>query len=295
MVKKQKWDVFISHASEDKKEFVKPLAMLLSRSGIEVWYDEFSLEDGDSLTRSIDKGLANSKFGVLVISKAFIKKKWPEYEMRGLVTREMAGRKKRIIPIRHGVSHKEVVAFSPPLADKLALDTSRQSLEIIALRIIKSVRPDIYTSLQKRAIFKRLLEATERRSVPIDSIDPSPIRHLTLPNPLLQRIHIIYKILREVSPLTLEELIDSFCRDLYPQDNVEQWEIMALAYLNLTENQKLDMEQKEEIFQAVLLTCTGSLTEETFSQFHYVTPQMISDAFGHVIPKIKNEEEKQPE
>src|SRR6266478_2516917 len=85
MVNKQKWDVFISHASEDKPEFVKPLAVLLSRSGVEVWYDEFSLEEGDSLTRSIDKGLANSKFGVLIISKAFIKKKWPEYEMRGLV------------------------------------------------------------------------------------------------------------------------------------------------------------------------------------------------------------------
>src|SRR5215469_18228402 len=105
----------------------------------------------------------------------------------------------------------------------------------------------------------------------------------------------VYKTLREVSPLTLDELIDSFRRDLYPQDNIEQWETMALSYLNLTENQKLEAEQKKEIFQAVLLASGGSLTEKHFSQFHYVTPQMISDAFSHTIPKIKNEEEKQPE
>ena len=93
------WDIFISHASEDKEKIVKPLAVLISEFGVKVWYDEFTLKFGDSLSRSIDKGLSNSKFGVVVISKAFMEKRWPEYELQGLVTLEIAGKGKRIIPI----------------------------------------------------------------------------------------------------------------------------------------------------------------------------------------------------
>lgn len=76
------WDVFISHASEDKGNFVRPLSEALKDLGVKVWYDEFTLQPGDSLSRSIDKGLAKSKFGVVVLSKHFIKKPWPEYELR---------------------------------------------------------------------------------------------------------------------------------------------------------------------------------------------------------------------
>src|SRR5205807_2198577 len=137
MVSQTEWDVFISHASEDKEKFVKPLATILARVGVKVWYDEFTLKAGDSLMRSIDKGLAHSKSGVVVISRAFIEKKWPEYELRGLITLEMSSKNNKVIPVWYGVSHDEVMAFSPTLADKLALDITRQSIETIALRIIE--------------------------------------------------------------------------------------------------------------------------------------------------------------
>src|SRR6266566_119007 len=106
MSKKMKWDLFVSHSSEDKENFVKPLATLLNNMGVLVWYDEFSLKFGDSLSRSIDKGLSNSKYGVVVISKSFMEKRWPEYELQGLITLERAGKENRIIPIWHEVSHK---------------------------------------------------------------------------------------------------------------------------------------------------------------------------------------------
>jgi hypothetical protein len=77
----KKWDLFISHASEDKDSFVRPLATALRQLGVMVWYDEFSLSIGDSISRSIDSGLANSKYGLVVISESFIRKKWPEYEL----------------------------------------------------------------------------------------------------------------------------------------------------------------------------------------------------------------------
>jgi|SRR5208282_4538647 len=117
-----RWDIFISHASEDKSEIVEPIASALSAFGVKVWYDKYELKVGDSLSRSIDRGLANSNFGLVVISQAFIAKRWPEYELRGLNAREMVGGKV-ILPIWHKVTRDEVVSFSPTLADKLAIET----------------------------------------------------------------------------------------------------------------------------------------------------------------------------
>src|SRR5260370_4234923 len=85
------WDVFISHASEDKDDFVRPLAHGLEAHGLKVWFDEFTLTVGDSLRRSIDDGLSRSRFGIVVISAAFLHKDWPQRELDGLVAREIGG------------------------------------------------------------------------------------------------------------------------------------------------------------------------------------------------------------
>jgi signal transduction histidine kinase len=135
--------VFVSHASEDKDAFVRPLATALNSFGVSVWYDEFSLRIGDSLSRSIDKGLSRARFGLVVISPAFIAKRWPEYELRGLIARE-GKRRKIILPVWHGVEHAQVLAFSPPLADKIAIRTSAASPTNIAIQILRQVRPDLY-------------------------------------------------------------------------------------------------------------------------------------------------------
>jgi len=138
-----KTDLFICHASEDKESFVRPLEVGLRSLGASVWYDEFSLQPGDSLSRSIDRGIAGSKNAVAVVSAAFIAKAWPEHELRGLVAREIAGEVK-IIPIWHGVTHREVLAYSPTLADKVAIVTTGQSATDVALQVLMVVRPDLY-------------------------------------------------------------------------------------------------------------------------------------------------------
>lgn len=125
------YDFFISHASEDKDDFVKPLAERMIEIGLNIWYDEFELSIGDSLRRSIDKGLSNSRFGIVVLSSSFFKKNWTQYELDGLVTKEMEG-VKTILPIWHKVSKSEVVKYSPTLADKVALNSSLYSTEEIA-------------------------------------------------------------------------------------------------------------------------------------------------------------------
>jgi len=127
-------DVFISHASEDKESFVRPLAEELTKLGFDVWYDETSLKIGDSLRQKIDQGLASSRYGIVVLSESFFLKNWPQYELNGLVAREMHGGKV-ILPIWHKVSKDEVLNFSPTLADKVALNTSFYSVSEIAEKL----------------------------------------------------------------------------------------------------------------------------------------------------------------
>jgi hypothetical protein len=128
------YDAFISHATEDKESLVKPLAKHLSRMGYRVWYDECELTVGDSLRRSIDRGLATSRYGVVVLSPAFFAKNWPQYELNGLTAREIDGQKV-VLPIWHGVSKSDVTQYSPSLADKVALSTEKLTVRKIAQQL----------------------------------------------------------------------------------------------------------------------------------------------------------------
>tara|TARA_Y100000780_G_C13652786_1_gene405325 strand:- start:337 stop:1200 length:864 start_codon:yes stop_codon:yes gene_type:complete len=132
-------DVFISHASEDKESFVRPLAQALTDMGFNVWYDEGTLKIGDSLRQKIDQGLSSSRYGVVVLSGAFFSKNWPQYELNGLVAREMHGGKV-ILPIWHKVSKDEVLSYSPTLADKVALNTATSSVGEIAQQLSEVLR-----------------------------------------------------------------------------------------------------------------------------------------------------------
>lgn len=131
----QTYDFFISHASEDKDGFVRELAETLRAKGARVWYDEFSLRVGDSLRRNIDRGLAGSRFGVVVLSEAFFRKEWPQRELDGIVTLETQG-SMRILPVWHKVTIDEVAGYSPTLADKVALNTSLKGVNDIAAELM---------------------------------------------------------------------------------------------------------------------------------------------------------------
>jgi hypothetical protein len=116
------YDVFICHASEDKEDVAEPLAKTLLSKNVRVWYDAFSLELGDSLRSKIDQGLKESRYGIVILSPHFFEKHWPQYELDGLVTREMRG-VKVVLPIWHKVGSKEVEQYSPSLAGKVAAST----------------------------------------------------------------------------------------------------------------------------------------------------------------------------
>lgn len=133
------YDVFISYASEDRESVGRPLANALKDNGLSVWFDEFEMKIGDSLRRKIDKGLASSKFGVIILSQSFFKKGWTNYELDGLVTRSVTG-EQILLPVWHNISKQEVIEFSPSLADKLARNTATHTLEEIANEICDVIK-----------------------------------------------------------------------------------------------------------------------------------------------------------
>lgn len=135
----REYDVFISHASEDKDEIVRPLAVKLQSMGLKVWYDEFELKIGDSLRRKIDKGLANSRFGIVVLSTVFISKGWTNYELDGIVTKAISGQQV-ILPIWHNITKQQVIDYSPSLANKLARNTATNTIKEIADEIYEVVK-----------------------------------------------------------------------------------------------------------------------------------------------------------
>lgn len=141
------WDVFISHASEDKNEVARPLAESLQRSGLRVWLDEAQLRLGDSLRAKIDEGLAESQFGVVVLSPAFFAKDWPQRELGALFTRPNA-----ILPVWHQLHARDVAAKSPLVADLIAASTA-DGLDAVAARILQAVgRPAVRTYQSELAV-----------------------------------------------------------------------------------------------------------------------------------------------
>jgi predicted aspartyl protease len=124
------YDVFVCHATEDKP-FVDPLVAAIKNSGINVWYDKDRMKWGDNLRSFIDTGLLNSRFGIVVFSQAFLKKKrWTEHELNGLFAKERAG-EKVILPIWHGVTQDDLAGYSASFVDRIALDSQKNTIQEI--------------------------------------------------------------------------------------------------------------------------------------------------------------------
>lgn len=132
---------FICHASEDKDDFVRPLAEALREEHIEVWYDEFSLDVGDSLTGSINSGLGSAERGIVILSRHFFAKAWPQQELKTLINRQLAGKANLILPVRHGISHEEVATRFPLLADSISI-SSDKGVDAVVRALVKKLRPE---------------------------------------------------------------------------------------------------------------------------------------------------------
>ena len=119
---------------------MRPLAERLLAEHVEVWYDEFSLSVGDSLRRSIDRGLSQSRFGIVVLSPSFFAKQWPAWEL-DRVGRTSERRAARRHPSGMARCHPQGRAgVFPSLADKVAA-TSASGLDEVVRRLVSVIHP----------------------------------------------------------------------------------------------------------------------------------------------------------
>lgn len=156
-MKNFEFDAFISHASEDKAGCVEPLAKALKGYGLKVWYDRFTLKAGDSLHDSIENGLARSRYGVVILSRKFLSKRWPREELNGLFARNLEARKV-ILPVWHNISSARIRAVLPMIADKFALRTS-DGIEHVARSLVEIIRPELLELDVRRASAREAAES----------------------------------------------------------------------------------------------------------------------------------------
>lgn len=169
--------LFISHASEDKRDFVDPLTAALEQAGFDIWYDKDTLKLTDSLFKRISRGLGECDYGIVVLSPSFFEKKWTQAELGGLFALETAERK-IILPIWKGVTEEDVKRFSPLLADRLGIRSSAgvdAIVEEIKRLVQVSERTSSFSSLENEiarfaALDREVAGAREARKL-TDSVE----------------------------------------------------------------------------------------------------------------------------
>lgn len=244
------WDVFISHASEDKENLVRALAKQLNDVyKVSVWYDEFSLEYGDSLIKSIQKGLQESKFGVVVLSNDFFKKQWTENERISLQTKEMILNEKVIIPIWYNITKEEVAKHDLALADKFAISINDNfDIDDIAIKIIKIIRPDIYENINRIITFEKLVKNSTKVAVSYEdalNMPEPPVRHKELSTQMKARLKLIHHSIEDVDSRNYDEYEEDFRRSTNIDREMVITELITAAYIDCI-NTKQYMIRKEK-------------------------------------------------
>ncbi|MEP3246819.1 MAG: toll/interleukin-1 receptor domain-containing protein [Sneathiella sp.] len=131
---------FISHDSRDKDVLVRGLAHEMSKLMCPVWYDEFSLNVGDSLRSSIESGLKETQKCVVILSPNFLNNNgWGKAEFDSVFTREILEKENVFLPVWHNLTVNEVYDYSPRLADKVSLN-SELGIEELSRKLVRVIK-----------------------------------------------------------------------------------------------------------------------------------------------------------
>lgn len=128
-----KRDVFICHAGEDKAEVVRPIAAAFDSSDISYWLDEAEILWADSITEKINEGLRISRYVLVVLSKFFLEKPWPQREFNAAMSREAASGEVLALPLLVGDKEvqRAIIDKYPLLADKSYLVWNRDTKTVV--------------------------------------------------------------------------------------------------------------------------------------------------------------------
>jgi hypothetical protein len=135
-----KYDVFISHAVEDKISIATELCARLKQCGLEVWYSGSEFNIGDSIEKAIFKGLAESRFCVVIISPNYLSKQWTIQEFHALLYKERDG-EYAMLPILHNITLKEISERYPFMADRWCIPSDK-GIDLVVDKILKKLGKD---------------------------------------------------------------------------------------------------------------------------------------------------------
>ncbi len=134
----ESYDLFLCHAWDDRRETATELHGLLEAEQVSVWFSEKDIILGQPFMREIDKGLAKTRIGLVLITPAFLKRiesgGVSEKELSELLARDL------LIPVAHGVTYDEIRAVSPLLGSRHGLSTAEDSFEDIAKKVAELVK-----------------------------------------------------------------------------------------------------------------------------------------------------------
>jgi len=130
-------DVFLCHAWDDRQGSAKELHDLLEASGVSVWFSEKDLGLGVPMMRAIDKGLVNSRIGIVLVTPAMLQRLPAE----GVADKELSAllRRERLIPVAHGTTYEDLEKVSLLLASRAGLSTAEETMAEVAAKIAELV------------------------------------------------------------------------------------------------------------------------------------------------------------
>lgn len=130
-------DVFLCHAWDDRQGSAKELHDLLEARGVRVWFSEKDLGLGVPMMRGIDKGLVNSRVGIVLVTPAMLRRLPAE----GIADKELSAllRRERLVPVVHGTTYEELEQVSLLLASRAGLNTAEETMADVATKIAELV------------------------------------------------------------------------------------------------------------------------------------------------------------
>lgn len=136
---RKRYDVFISHASKDKEEYVDQLTAAVRRLGIDIFYDTDVISWGDNWKKAILNGTAESEFAVIVISKNYFGREWTEKELKEFLTRQNESGQKIVLPLLLGISLNELKEQYPDLGEIQCISTNQHDIQEIVILLAKEL------------------------------------------------------------------------------------------------------------------------------------------------------------
>lgn len=136
---RKQYDVFISHASKDKSDYVESLYMCLRRLGVSIFYDSDSISWGDNWKKAILDGTAASEFAIIVISEHFFDREWTERELNEFLKLQNESGQKIVLPLLHKISRDQLKAHYPKLEEIQVIDTATRTEEDITILFAKEL------------------------------------------------------------------------------------------------------------------------------------------------------------